>query len=425
MIQENERYTAPEMVEPRRVVVTGMGALTPVGLDVASTWDGIIHGRSGIALIERFETDDLDVRIAGEVKGFDPTNYLDKKEARRMDRFLQLGLAATQEAIRDAELKITPEDAERVAVLVGSGIGGIGTIVDAAITLHTRGPDRVGPFVVPMMLPDMLAGMIAMMSGAKGPNFAVASACATAGHAIGEGTELIKRGDADVVIVGGAEAPVTRIGLAAFDSMHALSTRNHEPHRASRPFDAERDGFVLAEAAGILILESLERAMSRGAHVYAEISGYGSTADAHHITAPPDDGEGAARAMRQAIRRAGLQNGDIGYINAHATSTPQGDRSESAAIRAVFGDQAPPTSSTKSMTGHLIGASGAVEAIICIKTILEGCLPPTINYEHADPECDLDYVANVARSKRIDAALSNSFGFGGHNTALVVSRFDG
>ena len=409
----------------RRVVVTGMGALTPVGLDVASTWDAIVHGRSGIAPVQRFETDDLDVRIAGEVKDFDPTRYLDRKEARRFDRFLQLGLAAAQEAVRDAGLKIKPEQAEQVGVVVGSGIGGIGTIVDAAITLHTRGPDRVGPFVVPMMLPDMLAGMIAIQTGAKGANFAVASACATAGHALGEAAEIIRRGDAEVMIAGGAEAPVTRIGLAAFDSMRALSRRNHEPERASRPFDAERDGFVLAEAAGILVLESLEHARRRDAPIHAEIAGYGATADAYHITAPSEGGEGAARAMRAALRRAGMQPADIGYINAHGTSTPHNDRTESQAIRAVFGDDAPPVSSTKSMTGHLIGASGAVEAIVCIQTILGGCLPPTINYEHPDPDCDLDYIPNIARPKRVDAALSNSLGFGGHNTALIVSRFEG
>jgi 3-oxoacyl-[acyl-carrier-protein] synthase II len=411
-------------MQPRRIVVTGMGALTPVGLDVPSTWDGIIHGRSGIAEVTGFEIDDLDVRIAGQVKGFEPTDFLDRKEARRMDRFLQLGLVAAQEAMRDAELEITPDNAERIGVLVGSGIGGISTIVDAAITLHTRGPDRVGPFVVPMMLPDMLAGMIAIQTGAKGVNFAVASACATAGHALGEASEMIKRGDADVILAGGAEAPITRIGLAAFDSMHALSTRNAEPQRASRPFDAERDGFVLAEAAGILVLESLEHATRRGARIYAELTGYGATADAYHITAPSEGGEGAARAMRRAIDQAGLQLSDIGYINAHGTSTPHNDRTETQAIKSVFGEKAPPVSSTKSMTGHLIGASGAIEAIICIKTILEGCLPPTINYEHPDPDCDLDYVPNVARAKRIDAALSNSLGFGGHNTALVVSRFD-
>ncbi len=402
-----------------------MGALTPVGLDVSSTWDAIIHGRSGVAQVEGIETSDLDVKIAGQVKNFDPTNYLDKKEARRMDRFLQLGLVAAQEAVRDAGLRIGPDTAERVAVLVGSGIGGIGTIVDAAVVLHTRGPDRVSPFVVPMMLPDMLSGLIAIQTGAKGPNFGVASACATAGHAIGEAAEIIRRGDADVVFAGAAEAPVTRIGLAAFDSMRALSRRNDEPERASRPFDAERDGFVLAEAAGVLILESLEHALARDAHIYAEIAGYGATADAYHITAPSEGGEGAARAMRLAISKAGLEPSDIGYINAHGTSTPHNDRTESQALHSVFGEKVPPVSSTKSMTGHLIGASGAVEAIFCIKTMLEGCMPPTINLEHPDPECDLDYVPNQARAKRVDAAMSNSLGFGGHNTALIVRRFEG
>ena len=402
-----------------------MGALTPVGLDVPSTWDAIVHGRSGVAPVEGFETADLDVRIAGQVKNFDPTTYLDKKEARRMDRFLQLGLVAAQEAMRDADFKIGPDNAERVAVLVGSGIGGIGTIVDAAVVLHTRGPDRVSPFVVPMMLPDMLSGLISIQTGAKGPNFGVSSACATAGHAIGEAAEIIRRDDADVVIAGGAEAPVTRIGLAAFDSMRALSRRNDAPERASRPFDAERDGFVLAEAAGVLILESLEHAVARDAHIYAEIAGYGATADAYHITAPSEGGEGAARAMRLAIKKAGLELTDIGYINAHGTSTPHNDRTETQALHAVFGDTVPPVSSTKSMTGHLIGASGAVEAIVCIKTLLEGCMPPTINLEHADPDCDLDYVPNQARSKRVEAALSNSLGFGGHNTALIVRRFEG
>ncbi|GAC1316995.1 MAG: beta-ketoacyl-ACP synthase II [Chloroflexota bacterium] len=408
----------------RRVVITGLGALTPVGLDVSSTWDAIIHGRSGVALVEGFQTHDLDVKIAGQVRDFEPTKYLDKKEARRMDRFLQLGMVAAREAIADARLEMAHEDAERVGVLVSSGIGGIGTIVDAAIVLETRGPDRVGPFVVPMMLPNMLAGLISIDLGAKGPNFTIATACATAGHSLGESTEIIKRGDADVMLAGASEAPVTRIGLAAFDSMRALSRRNDEPWRASRPFDAGRDGFILAEAAGVLVLESLDHAQSRGAHIYAEIVGYGATADAYHMTAPQEGGEGAARAMKTALKRANLQPSAVGYINAHGTSTPVGDRGESQAIKSVFGTDAPPVSSTKSMTGHLIGASGAVEAIICIKTILEGCLPPTINYETPDPECDLDYVPNTARPARIDVAMSNSFGFGGHNTALILKRFE-
>src|ERR1700738_1239624 len=409
----------------RRIVVTGMGAVTPVGLDVLSTWDALVHGRSGVAPVQAFDTSDLNVRIGGEVKNFDPTQYMDRKEARRMDRFLHLGIVAAQEAMRDAALDARAEDAERVRVIVGSGIGGISTIVDAAMVLHTRGPDRVSPFVIPMMLPDMLAGLIAIQTGARGPNFGVSSACSTAGHALGEGTEIIRRGDAEVVIAGGSEAPITRIGLAAFDSMRAVSRRNDEPQRASRPFDAQRDGFILGEAAGILVLESLEHATQRGAHIYAELTGYGATADAYHITSPSENGEGAARAMRLALRRAGLEPAAIGYINAHGTSTQHNDRTESKAIRTVFVQEAPPVSSTKSMTGHLIGASGAVEAIICIKTILEGCLPPTINYECPDHDCDLDYVPHVARTPQLDAALSNSFGFGGHNTALVLQRFLG
>jgi 3-oxoacyl-[acyl-carrier-protein] synthase II len=408
-----------------RVVVTGMGAITPVGKNVAETWQALISGRSGVACTTLVDASDLDVKIAGEVKAFDPTHYLDKKEARRMDRFLQLGMVAAKEAVRDAHLTITPREAEKVGVLVGSGIGGINTIVDAAIVLHTRGPDRVSPFVVPMMLPDMLSGLIAIDTGAKGPNFAVASACATAGHAIGEAMAIIKRGDADVMICGGSEAPITRIGLAAFDSMRALSRRNDEPQRASRPFDRDRDGFVLSEAAGVLILETLEHAQERGAHIYAEVVGYGATGDAYHITAPSEGGEGAARAMRIALKQAGTAPREIGYINAHGTSTPHNDRTETQAIRTVFGEHPPPVSSTKSMTGHLIGASGAVEAIVCIKTILEGCLPPTINYENPDPDCDLDYVPNTARPAHVDVALSNSLGFGGHNTAVIVRRFEG
>jgi 3-oxoacyl-[acyl-carrier-protein] synthase II len=408
----------------RRVVVTGMGAITPVGSDVPSTWEALVHGRSGIAPVTLVDTTGLEVTIAGEVKGFDPGAVLDRKEARRMDRFLQLGLVAAHEAIADAGLVVAPEEAEQVGVLVGSGIGGIGTLVEGVTTLQDKGADRVSPFLVPMFLPDMLSGLISMRLGAKGPNFSIASACATAGHCLGEAAEIIRRGDAQVMLAGGSEAPVTRIGLAAFNNMRALSRRNDAPAKASRPFERDRDGFVLAEAAGVLVLESLEHARRRGARVYAEVSGYGATADAYHVTAPSEGGEGAARAMRLALCRAGLEPSAIGYINAHATSTPQGDQPESEAISAVFGEHPPPISSTKSMTGHLIGASGAVEAIVCIKAILEGCLPPTINYETPDPDCPLDYVPNVARPARIDAALSNSFGFGGHNTALIVSRFE-
>jgi 3-oxoacyl-[acyl-carrier-protein] synthase II len=408
----------------RRVVVTGMGALTPVGLDVPSTWSALVRGESGVARVENLDLTDLEVTIAGQVKGFEPTNYLDRKEARRLDRFLQLGLVAAQQAVADARLTIAPEEAEQVGVLVGSGIGGISTLVDGVTTLVQKGPDRVSPFLVPMFLPDMLAGMIAIQSGARGPNYSANSACATAGHCIGEAAETIRRGDAEVMLAGASEAPVTRIGLAAFNNMRALSRRSDEPQRASRPFDLDRDGFVLAEAAGVLVLESLDHAQARGAPIYAEIAGYAATADAHHITAPRDDGEGAASAMRRALRQARLAPSDIGYINAHGTSTPHNDRTESTALIAVFGPDAPPVSSTKSMTGHLIGASGAVEAIVCIKTILDGCLPPTINYETPDPACPLDYVPNAARPARVDAALSNSLGFGGHNTALIVRRFE-
>jgi 3-oxoacyl-[acyl-carrier-protein] synthase II len=406
------------------VVVTGMGALTPVGLDVPSTWSALVRGESGVAPVENIDTTDLEVTIAGQVKGFEPTSYLDRKEARRLDRFLQLGLVATQQAVADARLTVAPEEADQVGVLVGSGIGGISTLVDGVTTLVQKGPDRVSPFLVPMFLPDMLSGMIAIQTGARGPNYSANSACATAGHCIGEATATIRRGDAEVMLAGASEAPITRIGLSAFNNMRALSRRNDEPRRASRPFDLDRDGFVLAEAAGVLVLESLEHAQARGAPIYAEIAGYAATADAYHITAPRDDGEGAASAMRKALRQAGLAPSDIGYINAHGTSTPHNDRTESTAMISVFGEHAPPISSTKSMTGHLIGASGAVEAIVCIKTILDGCLPPTINYDTPDPDCPLDYVPNVARPARVDAALSNSLGFGGHNTALIVRRFE-
>jgi 3-oxoacyl-[acyl-carrier-protein] synthase II len=408
----------------RRVVVTGMGAITPVGRDVPSTWDALIAGRSGIADVTLFETSDLDVRFAGEVKAFDPTAYLDRKEARRMDRFLQFGLVAAQEAWRDADLKVTPDNAEQVGVLMGSGIGGIGTLVEQTTVLLHKGPDRVSPFLIPMFLPDMLSGLVSIQTGAKGPNFSAASACATAGHCLGEAMEIIRRGDAEVMLAGGAEAPITRIGLAAFDSMRALSRRNDDPRRASRPFERDRDGFVLAEAAGVVVLESLEHAQRRGAHIHGELVGYGATGDAYHITAPSEGGEGAARAMRIALRKAHMQPSDIGYINAHGTSTPYNDRTESQAIQTVFGEHTPPVSSTKSMTGHLIGASGAVEAIVCIRAIQDGCLPPTINYDNPDPECTLDYIPNVARPARIDAALSNSLGFGGHNTTLIVQRFE-
>lgn len=407
----------------RRVVITGMGALTPIGLDVPTTWTALVKGESGIGPISLFDTSDLDVRIAGEIKDFVPSNYMDKKEARRLDRFLQLGIAAAQEAVRDADLTVDAAEADQVGVLMGSGVGGLNTMVEQVSILITRGPDRVSPFMVPMFIQDMLSGLISIRTGAKGPNFAIVSACATSGHALGEAMEIIKRGDAEVMIAGGSEGAITRLGIAGFDAMRALSRRNDEPQRASRPFDLERDGFVMGEAAGVVVLEELEHARRRGARIVGEVVGYGLTGDAYHMTAPSEGGEGAVRSMRMALRKAGMQPDDIGYINAHGTSTPYNDKNETLAIKTVFGESPPPVSSTKSMTGHLVGAGGAVEAIFCVKAILDGCLPPTINLENPDPECDLDYVPNVARSAKVDVALSNSFGFGGHNTSLIVRRY--
>ena len=407
------------------MVVTGMGAVTPVGLDVESAWGSLLRGQSGVASIETFDTSDLDVKIAAQVKDFNAFDYLDRKKARALDPFLQFGLVAAKEAVRDAALQVCPAVADRAGVIAGSGIGGLQTMVQQISTLVQRGPDRVSPLAIPMFLPDMLSGLISMEIGAKGPNFAASSACATSAHCVGEAAEMIRRGDADIMLAGGAEAGVTRIGVAAFDALRALSRRNHAPQAASRPFDAERDGFVLAEGSAMLVLERLEHALDRGARIYAELAGYGATGDAYHMTAPCADGEGAERAMRIALRKAGLEPSDIGYINAHGTSTAQNDRTETRAIKTVFGHQtAPPVSSTKSMTGHMMGAGGALEAIVCIKVLNGGCLPPTINYENPDPECDLDYVPNIARHACVHAALTNSLGFGGHNVALVFKRFE-
>jgi len=410
----------------KRVVVTGMGCLTPLGNDVPSTWAGLKEGRSGIGPITLFDSSKLPVHFAGELKGFDPESVLDRKVARRMDRFQQLAFAATVEALHDAELEITPQNADRIGVVVGSGIGGLQTLTDQFKVLQEKGPSRVSPFLITMMVVDLAPGMISILLGAKGPNFSAVSACATGAHAIGEAAEVIRRCQADVMIAGGAEAGVVEMGMAAFGTMRALSTRNDAPQRASRPFDAQRDGFIMAEGAGILILEDLEHARARGAPILAEIIGYGSTADASHITDPAPGGEGAARAMKQAIERAGLRPEDIQYINAHGTSTPVGDRAETNAIKCVFGEHAfkLPVSSTKSMTGHLLGAAGGVESIFCIQGMLEGFVPPTINYEVPDPECDLDYVPNTGRSVDLDLVMSNSFGFGGHNVSLIFRRTD-
>lgn len=408
-----------------RVVVTGMGAITPLGNDVETFWQNVVAGRSGVGPITLFDASALKTRIAAEVKGFDPEAWFGRKEARRLDRYAQFALAATQQALQDARLDPGHVDRERVGVILGTGIGGIGALVQGVETLMTRGPDRISPFMVPMMLADTAPGLIAIAYGFRGPNMAVITACASGTNAIGEAMNLIRRGDADVVIAGGAEAAILPISVAAFNVMGAISTRNEEPERASRPFDRTRDGFVMGEGAGILVLERLERAQARGARIYAEVVGYGASADAYHITAPLENGEGAALAMRRALADAGLSPRQVDYINAHGTGTPLNDKSETQAIKAVFGEAAydVPISSTKSMIGHLLGAAGAVEAIVCIRAITDGVIPPTINYEHPDPECDLDYVPNTARRRPVRVAMSNSFGFGGHNACVIFRRY--
>jgi 3-oxoacyl-[acyl-carrier-protein] synthase II len=414
------------LFEMTRVVITGMGAITPLGNDVETFWRNVVAGRSGVGPITLFDASAMKTRIAAEVKGFDPEAWFGRKEARRMDRYAQFALAATQQALQDARLDPAHVDRERVGVILGTGIGGIGALVQGVETLMTRGPDRISPFMVPMMLADTAPGLIAIAYGFRGPNMAVVTACASGTNAIGEAMHLIRRGDADVVIAGGAEAAILPVAVAAFNVMGAISTRNEEPERASRPFDRTRDGFVMGEGAGILILERLEHARARGARIYAEVVGYGTSADAYHITAPLENGEGAALAMRRALADAGLSPRDIDYINAHGTSTPLNDKSETQAIKAVFGEAAydVPISSTKSMIGHLLGAAGAVEAIVCIRAITDGVIPPTINYEHPDPECDLDYVPNVARRRLVRTAMSNSFGFGGHNACVIFRRYE-
>lgn len=408
----------------RRVVVTGMGAVTPLGNDVESTWSGIKEGKSGIGPITRFDPSRLTTQIAGEVKDFDPTSVLTPKEARRMDRFQQLAYAAAVEALRNAHLDITPENADRIGVVVGSGIGGIGSLSDQFKVLYERGPSRISPFLITMMVIDLAPGLISILLGAKGPNFSTVSACSTSAHAIGEAAEVIRRGQADVMLAGGAEAGIVELGVAGFCNMRALSTRNDQPERASRPFDVDRDGFVMSEGAGVIVLEDLEHARARRAPILAELVGYGSTADASHITDPAPGGEGAARAMAQALESAHLKPEDVDYLNMHGTSTLVGDKAESAAIRSVFGPHANamPCSSTKSMTGHLLGAAGSVESIFAVKAIQEGYIPATINLEHQDPECDLDYVPNVGRQGEVDVVMSNSFGFGGHNVSLIFQK---
>ncbi len=409
----------------RRVVITGMGAVSPLGLDVPSLWDGVKSARSGVGPVTLCPTDGLDSQIAGEVRGFDPANYMDKKEARRYDRFIQFAMAATGEALRDAELQITPEHADEIGVIIGSGIGGIGSLSEGIITLRDKGPGRVSPFLVPAMITNLAAGLVSIRYGLKGPSYCVTSACATGAHAIGEAAETIRRGWAKAIIAGGSEAPITPIGIAAFCSMRAMSTRNDAPDTASRPFDATRDGFVLSEGGAVVVLEDLEFAQARGARILAEIVGYGLSSDAYHITTPPPGHEGVVRAMRLALRHANLVADDIDYINAHATSTPAGDIAETQAFKALLGERAAqvPVSANKSQLGHLLGAAGSIEAIITILAMQHGILPPTINLHTPDPECDLDYVPNAARPGQVDIALSNSFGFGGHNVSLIFKRF--
>ncbi len=411
----------------RRVVVTGLGAVSPLGLDVPSTWQGMVEGRSGADFITLFDASDHDTKFACEVKNFEATNFMDRKEARRTDRFVQLAIAAALEAVNDSGLAINENNAERVGVVVGSGVGGLGVLTEQFRVLFDRGPSRVSPFLVPMFIIDMAAGQVSIRLGARGPNWAAVSACASSGDAIGESMEIIRRGDADVMVAGGTEAAIVPIGVAGFNAARAMSTNNEDPRRASRPFDAKRDGFVMGEGAALLILEDLEHAQARGARIYCELAGYGASADAYHITLPCEDGAGAASSMRRAIEKSGLRPDEIDYINAHGTSTPAGDRIETLAIHQVFGEHASKlaVSSTKSMTGHLLGAAGAIEALASILAIQEGIIPPTINYEYPDPECDLDYVPNESRRRPVRVALSNAFGFGGHNATLIFRKLEG
>jgi 3-oxoacyl-[acyl-carrier-protein] synthase II len=410
----------------RRVVITGIGLLSPLGLDTPGTWKGLLEGRSGIGPITRFDTSDFASRIAGEVKGFDAADHFDKKDARKMDLFMQYAVVAADEALQDSELAITPENAERVGVYLGSGIGGLSYLEDTHSTLLERGPRRISPFFIPGLIVNLASGWVSIRTGAKGPNLAVATACATASHAIGESFRLIREGYADAMIAGGAEAVVRPLTVGGFCAMKALSTRNDEPERASRPFDAERDGFVIGEGAGILVLEEREQALRRRAEVYAEIGGYGLSGDAFHISAPSEDGDGPIRAMRMAIDDAGIRPDDVDYVNAHGTSTPAGDRVEALAVKKLFGEHAYELAfaSTKSMTGHLLGAAGGLETAAAALAVRHDVVPPTINYEHPDPECDLDCVPNRAREMKVDWALNNSFGFGGTNATLLLRKHE-
>lgn len=412
-------------MKERRVVITGLGAITPVGNDAKTMWSNIVAGNSGIDFITRVNKDDFPVHVAAEVKDFDPTMYMEKRDARKMDLFTQYAVAASKMAVEDAKLTIDDQIADRVGVWIGSGIGGMQTYEEQHQKFLDKGYRRVSPFFVPMLIPDMAAGQVSIQLGAKGINSCTVTACASGANSIGDAFKAVQRGDVDYMITGGTEAPLTNLSFAGFSSMKALSF-NDDPKTASRPFDKNRDGFVMGEGSGILILETLESAQERGAHIYAEIIGYGSTGDAHHITSPAEGGEGAARAMKQAIEDANLSPSDVDYINAHGTSTDMNDKYETAAIKSVFGDHAAKlaVSSTKSMTGHLLGACGGIESIISVKAIEDGIIPATMNYETPDEECDLDYVPNQAREQNVNVVMSNSFGFGGHNVALVFKKVE-
>jgi 3-oxoacyl-[acyl-carrier-protein] synthase II len=411
--------------EDSRVVVTGLGIVCPLGLDVATTWEALIAGKSGVDHITLFDASGFETQIAGEVKGFEASNYLSPKDVRRNDRFSQMAVAASREAVAQAGLKIDDGNENDIGVLIGSGIGGLTTLFEQIQVLLDKGPDRVSPFLIPMMMPNIASAQVSIVLGTKGPNLCTASACSSSSDAVGSAFETIKRGDAKVMLTGGSEAIINPVGISAFNALKAISTRNDEPQLASRPFDIEHDGFVIGEGAGVLVLEDLTFAKKRGAKILAEMLSYGASADAYHITAPLASGEGAAVAVQRALDKARIKATDVDYINAHGTSTPLNDKMETKAIKRVFGDYAYkiPVSSTKSMMGHLIGGAGAVEAAICVMVIQNGIIPPTTNLTNPDPECDLDYVPNVARRTKVTTTLSNSFGFGGHNSALVFREY--
>lgn len=409
----------------KRVVVTGIGVISPMGIGLETFWNSLVNGVSGIGYIESFDTTDFSVKIAGEVKEFDASNYFEKKEAKRLDRFAQFAVASALMAMEDANLVISPEISLRAGVLLGSGVGGIATMEDQAKALFKKGPRKISPFFIPMMISNIAAGQISIYCGAKGHNSSAVTACASGATAIGDAAEIIKRGDADIMITGGSEAAITPLSIGGFSNMKALSLGNEEPTRASRPFDAERNGFVMGEGSGILILEELEFAKKRGAKIYGEVISYGMSGDAYHITDPAPEGEGAARCMEFALKKADLAPEEIDYINAHGTSTPKNDKLETQAIKTIFGAHADKLaiSSTKSMTGHLLGAAGAIEAIACLQVLKHDLIPPTINYENPDPDCDLYYVPNKAIKQEVNLALSNSLGFGGHNATLIFKKY--